>query len=64
MSRRIDKPTILNTLTTVGVWNGTIFYLTAPIPILNTFTTVGVLNGTVLYLTAPILIANFAVPPK
>ena len=28
-----EKPTILNTLTTVGVWNSNIFYLTTPIPI-------------------------------
>ena len=47
MSGKIDKPTILNTLTTVGVWNGYIFYLAAPVspnfsvpP--NTLTTVGV----------------------
>ena len=32
MNRKRDKPTILNTFTTVGVWNGTIFYLAAPIP--------------------------------
>ncbi|CAI8055221.1 hypothetical protein GBAR_LOCUS30148, partial [Geodia barretti] len=31
---RRDKPTILNTLTTVGVWNGNIRYRAAPIPIL------------------------------
>ena len=31
MSRKRDKPSILNTFTTVGVWNGTIFYLAAPI---------------------------------
>ena len=32
-SGKRDKTTILNTLTTVGVWNGNIFYLAAPIPI-------------------------------
>ena len=30
---KIYKPTIFNTLTTVGVWNGNIGYLAAPIPI-------------------------------
>ena len=33
MSRNRDKQTILNTLATVGVWNGTIIYPAAPIPI-------------------------------
>ena len=28
-----DKPTIINTLRTVGVWNGNMLCLTAPIPI-------------------------------
>ena len=27
MSGKRDKPTILNTLTSVGVWNGSIFYV-------------------------------------
>ena len=33
MRGKIDKPTILNTLTTAGVWNSNIFYLAAPIRI-------------------------------
>ena len=32
-----DKPTILNTLAPVGVWNGNIFHLPEPIPILPKF---------------------------
>ena len=34
MSRKGDNPTIRHTFATIGVWNGTIFYLAAPIPIL------------------------------
>ena len=33
VSGKRDKPTILNALTKVGVWNGNVFYLAAPIPI-------------------------------
>ena len=33
MSGKRDDPTILNALTKVGVWNGNVFYLAAPIPI-------------------------------
>ena len=32
-----DKPTILNTFTTVGVWSSNILLLAAPIPILPKF---------------------------
>ena len=36
-SGKEEKPTILNTLTTVVVWNGNILYLAAPVPILPKF---------------------------
>ena len=44
MSGKTDKPTILNTLTTVGVWNGNICHLAAPIPISPKFLYISPLN--------------------
>ena len=39
MSGKRGEPTILSALTKVGVWNGNVFYLAAPIPISPKFRT-------------------------